>query len=151
MAGAVVGCSQVRDQQRFQLGTSTIRKPAFHRVILAQCGATLVACLIGSLFGWTSAYSAMLGGMISAIPNGYFAAMVFAHQGAQAAPKIVRSFYRGEAVKLGLTATMFCLVFILVKPLGVAALFSAFLTVQMAGWWSSATLTTVGPKRDALR
>lgn len=122
-------------------------------MILVQCGATLVAGLISSLFGWTSAYSAMLGGIIATIPNGYFAARVFAHQGAQAAPKIVRSFYRGEAVKLGLTALMFCLVFILVKPLGVAALFSAFVTVQMAGWWSSATLTTttVGPKRDVLR
>ena len=82
------------------------------------------------------------------IPNGYFAFRVFAHQGAQSAARIVRAFYWGEAAKLGLTAAMFCLVFVLVRPLSVAALFGAFVVVQAVGWAASARLAAVAPKRD---
>lgn len=139
---------QLRGRQRRSHGTSTIGKPAFQRVVLAQSVATLVAGLIGAGVDWIWAYSALLGGFTAVIPNGYFAFRVFAHQGAQSAARIVRAFYWGEAAKLGLTVAMFCLVFVLVRPLNVAALFGAFVVVQAVGWAASARLAAVAPKRD---
>ncbi len=79
-------------------------------------------------------YSALLGGIICLIPNAYFAYRTFAYQGAQAARKIVNSFYKAEAVKLGLTALFFGLTFKYVKPLEPLSLFMTFFIVQVVHW-----------------
>ena len=81
-----------------------------------------------------AAYSALLGALICLIPNAYFARRVFKHRGALAAQEIVRAFYVGEAIKLALTAGLFALVFIHIKPLDVLMLFVGFVAVQAAVW-----------------
>ena len=83
--------------------------------------------------GWVSAYSLLTGGLISALPNAYFAIKAFRYRGARAAQKIVRELYTGEAVKLLLTGAGFALSFIFIEPLHIAALFSGFVLVHITG------------------
>jgi ATP synthase protein I len=47
---------------------------------------------------------------------------------------IVRSFYTGAAGKMLLTAGMFTLVFVNLKPLNAPAVFIGFAIVQMLNW-----------------
>jgi len=103
-------------------------------LLLGQLGGVLLVAGIASVFGLVSGYSALLGGLICLIPNVYFAFRAFKYRGARAARHIVRSFYLGEAVKLGLTAGLFTLVFVGVKPLAPLALFIGYLSVQLVGW-----------------
>ncbi len=98
----------------------------------------LVCCVIMSVvalaFDRQTAYSILLGGLICVIPNSYFAYRAFQFQGARAARQIVRSFYRGEAGKLLLTALLFAAVFKWVAPLNALALFGGYCGVLFVGW-----------------
>jgi len=84
-------------------------------------------------FGATSAWSAALGGMISILPNAYFAHRVFRHSGARSIDKVVRSAYQGEVLKLLMMGSGFALVFALVESANVAAVFGGFLVVHLGG------------------
>jgi len=114
--------------------TSGIKRPAIYRLIGVQAGATLIISLGFLLKDQVAAYSALLGGFIFVLPNIYFANKAFAHTGARAARQIVNSFYKGEAVKLALTAVLFTVVFVSVKPLNVLALFVTFIIVLTTNW-----------------
>jgi len=79
------------------------------------------------------AYSVFLGGMISALPNSYFARHAFRYQGARAADKVVKSFIRGELGKLGITLVLFALCFSLITNLNELALILGFIAIQLVG------------------
>lgn len=96
-------------------------------------GAFLVG-LLGLIWGRNAALGAFLGGIIVWVPNCYFAFRAFKHRGARAARLIVRSFYTGAAGKMLLTAGMFTLVFVNVRPLNAPAVFIGFACVQMLNW-----------------
>lgn len=100
----------------------------------------LVAMLIISGIVWfvtsmQSGFSVMLGGLVSIVPNVCFAQMLFRYNGAKAARKIVSSFYKGEAIKLLLTISLFALIFknLKVVPL---AFFAGFIVAQMMIWFA---------------
>jgi ATP synthase protein I len=78
-------------------------------------------------------YSTLLGGLISAVPNSYFALQAFKYQGAQNADKVVKSFIRGELGKLVLTGLLFALSFTLVTSLNEFALIIGFIATHFAG------------------
>jgi ATP synthase protein I len=96
-------------------------------------GAVLVG-LSGFIWGQGAALGAFLGGVIVWLPNCYFAFRAFRHRGARAARLIVRSFYAGAAGKMLLSAGMFTLVFVNVKPLNAPAVFLGFALVQTLNW-----------------
>ena len=101
------------------------------RLIVCQLSVTFVLAAIALAYaGVTSGRSALLGGLVSILPNAYFAHKLFRYQGAQAAKRIVNSFYKGEALKLVLTIVLFTLVFkfITINPL---VFFAAYIVVQM--------------------
>lgn len=79
--------------------------------------------------------SVLLGGMVSVVPNAYFARKLFQHQGARAARQIVNGFYTGEAFKLALTFVLFAMVFKFFKidPL---VFFAAYILAQMVFWFA---------------
>jgi ATP synthase protein I len=79
------------------------------------------------------AYSVLLGGLISLIPNTGFAILVFRQSGARAVGAIVRNALLGELMKLVLIGAGFALVFVLVDPLHVIGLFTGFVFVHLAG------------------
>ena len=83
---------------------------------------------------WLSAYSVLLGGLISIVPNSYLASLAYRFTGARAASDVAGSLYRGEVGKFVLTAVMFALVFVMVKPLSAPALFAAFILTTVLNW-----------------
>lgn len=120
----------------------------FHRlpvfpVLLAQLAVILLAA--AALFGWrgaVSGYSGLCGGLIAWLPNLYFAHKAFRFSGARAAQSIVRSFYAGEAGKLILTAVLFALAFVVVKPLEAPVLFGIFVLALSVGWFAPLLMRT---------
>jgi len=117
--------------------SAQLQRPKVLRVVGLQAIVTLlvaVGCYL--MTDPVAAYSALLGGVVCFLPNLYFAWESFRHQGAQAAKQIVRSFYKAEAVKFGLTAVLFSLVFALVRPLNPIYFFLTYVVVQVVHWLS---------------
>ena len=83
------------------------------RILLYQMGITAVVTLLFIVDSGNAAMSALVGGLISIIPNSLFVLMTHRHGGAQSARNIMSSFYLGEVVKILLTATMFAIAIIL--------------------------------------
>lgn len=114
-----------------------------HRPGIRQAGATIKGPALGKLFAtqiallsaaslcllWVdsvTAYSVLLGGLTFIVPTGFFARQAFRFRGAQAMQRIAHAFYRGETTKFVLTAMAFALIFTLVKPLNLVALWLAY-------------------------
>ncbi len=79
------------------------------------------------------AYSVLLGGLISALPNSYFAFHAFKFQGARNAEKVVRGFIRGELAKIVITVVLFALSFTLITNLNELALILGFIAIHFIG------------------
>ena len=103
-------------------------------LLIWQFVAAVSVGLVGLLWGPDVALAAFLGGMIVVLPNSYFAFRAFRYRGARAARLIVRSFYAGAAGKMLLTAGMFTLVFVNLKPLNAPAVFIGFAIGQALNW-----------------
>jgi ATP synthase protein I len=113
---------------------SSIKAPPIYKVAAFQLLFLLLFSGTAALLtGWVSAYSLLIGGLISGLPGTLFARKVFKYRGARSTELIVREFYTGEALKLVLTGAGFALSFIYVKPLNVMALFSGFILVHITG------------------
>ena len=113
---------------------TNLRPPSVYKVIVAQLVWTVsfsLVCL--SIFGVVAGYSALLGGLISAVPNSYFALHAFKFQGARNADKVVKSFIRGELGKIVFTGVLFALSFTLVTSLDELALIAGFVATHFVG------------------
>jgi len=111
-----------------------IAKPPFLRIFTCQSLVLVLVVAILLPIDWQSAYSVLLGGLISIVPNGYLASLAYRFTGARAASDVAGSLYRGEVGKFVLTAVMFALVFVMVKPLSAPALFAAFILTTVLNW-----------------
>ncbi|WP_324768075.1 ATP synthase subunit I [Pokkaliibacter plantistimulans] len=110
------------------------RQAPVKRILISQLGLSLVLGLSLLAFDQIGALSIVLGGLICLLPNSYFAWRLFAVRGARSSRDIAKAFYKGEAGKLLITIVLFALVFSMVKPLNVLALFAGFVAVQMMNW-----------------
>ena len=111
-----------------------LRPPPVYKVIVAQLAATVFIAAVSLLFlGNVNAYSVLLGGLISALPNSYFALQAFKYQGARNADKVVKSFIRGQLGKIGITIVLFALSFTLITNLSELALILGFITAHFVG------------------
>ena len=113
---------------------TNLRPPSVYKVIVAQLVWTVsfsLVCL--SIFGVVAGSSALLGGLISAVPNSYFALHAFKFQGARNADKVVKSFIRGELGKIVFTGVLFALSFTLVTSLDELALIAGFVATHFVG------------------
>jgi len=108
----------------------SIARPPVYRIVLVQLVVTVVIATLFLLRSQEAAYSALLGGLIYALPNAYFAYKAFQYTGARQVSYVLRGFYQGGMWKLVLTGIGFGLAFKFVKPLDLLALFSAFVVVQ---------------------
>ncbi len=92
-----------------------------------------IALLIIS--GLHASASVFLGGLVSILPTAYFAKTAFRYNGACAAQQIVKSFYKGEAIKMLLTFSLFALIF---KTLNIVplAFMVGFIVAQMMFWFA---------------
>ena len=113
---------------------TNLRPPPVYKVIVAQLAATVFIAAVSLLFlGKVIAYSVLLGGLISALPNSYFALQAFKYQGARNADKVVKSFIRGQLGKIGITIVLFALSFTLITNLSELALILGFITAHFVG------------------
>lgn len=109
------------------------RLPAFPVLVLQACAAFLAALILWFFQNPVAGYSGLLGGLVALVPNAYFAYRVYRYSGARSAQAIVREFYSGEAGKIILTAALFVLVWVGVKPLEATAVFAGYLAVLAVG------------------
>ena len=113
---------------------SNLKAPPVYKVILAQLAMTGFISVISLLFsGATTAFSVLLGGLISALPTSYFALHSFKYSGARNADKIVRGFIRGELGKIVITVVLFALSFALITSLHELALILGFIATHFVG------------------
>ena len=113
---------------------NNLRPPPVYKVIVAQLIATAFITAISLLFsGSVTAYSALLGGLISALPNSYFVLQAFKYQGARNADKVVKSFIKGELGKIAITIVLFALSFTLITKLSELALILGFIATHFVG------------------
>jgi len=113
---------------------TNLRPPPVYKVIVAQLAATVFIAAVSLLIsGNVIAYSILLGGLISALPNSYFAFQAFKYQGARNADKVVKSFIKGELGKIGITIVLFALSFTLITNLSELALILGFITTHFVG------------------
>ena len=102
------------------------------KVLGGQVGVgSLLAAVLWVLYGPVAGYSALLGSLTCVIPNAFLALRLIAPRRDPGARALVRAAYIGELGKLGLTVLMFSIVFVLVRPLNVAALFAGFIAAQL--------------------
>ncbi len=113
----------------------TNQRSVWYFLALQQAAVLCIAAVVVCFLGLKAGFSCVVGGMVSVLPNAYFAKMLFKHHGARAARQIVNSVYKGEAMKLLLTVTLFALVFryVSVNPL---IFFASYIAVQMMVWFA---------------
>ena len=99
-------------------------------VVQAGVGVGLAAILWGA-GGTVAGYSALLGGLITVLPNAFLALRLALPRRDPGAQALVRAAYVGELGKFALTVLFFSLVFTMVRPLSAAALFAGFIATQL--------------------
>lgn len=99
--------------------------------LLAQAGVSVgLAVMLWWWHGQVAATSALLGGMVAVIPNGFLAARLLTPRGHDA-KALMRSAWLGEIGKLLLTALMFGVIFAALRPIAPLAVFSGFIAAQL--------------------
>lgn len=112
------------------------------RLLLIQFGVAMLIAVIAQLVsGITSAFSAIVGGLVCVVPNTLFVIKLFKHNGARAARQIVNGFYKGEALKLTLSILLFALVFKFLK-INPLVFFVAYIAAQMVFWFAPLIVIT---------
>lgn len=123
---------------------SRIKAPPLYIAFIIQ----FFICVMLALAAWllldvVTAYSVLLGGLVSIVPNSYFAWKAFRYRGASNTPLIVKSFYAGETGKLIMTGVSFALVFGGVKPLNELAVIVSFIIAIVVGLVTTAWVSVV--------
>jgi ATP synthase protein I len=101
-------------------------------IVALQFGAALIIGMALLVFGKTVALSGLIGGLIAALANGFFARRSFARYRAQDPGKIASRMFGAEIQKLILTGLMFALTIVTIKPLSIGILLGCYLCVQVA-------------------
>ena len=113
---------------------SNLKTPPVYKVTIAQLAATVFIAVISLLIsGIILAYSVLLGGLISAVPNSYFVFHAYRYQGARNSQNVVKGFIRGELGKIIMTVVLFSLSFTLITSLNELALILGFTLIHFVG------------------
>ena len=101
------------------------RKFAYTQVALITVITLIVTLIIYIVYGYDSAKSAALGGMIGIVPNVLFAYKAFKFAGARASKQVVESFFSGVKLKMALMALLLGLTlkFVVLSPLPFFSMF----------------------------
>lgn len=103
--------------------------PIFKVLVVQAVVALALALAFLLIKGLNAGFCAFLGGLIAILPNLYFALKTFRYFGAQSAVAVTLSLWTGEMGKYILTAALFVLVFLAIKPLDITALFISYFLV----------------------
>lgn len=127
---------------------SKIKAPPIYIAFVIQ----FFICVIAALVAWllldtVAAYSILLGGFISIVPNSYFAWKAFRYSGARNTPLVIKSFYAGETGKLIMTGAFFAMVFAGIRPLNELAVIGSFIVTIIVGLLATAWVSNIRPKQ----
>ena len=100
-------------------------------IVVLQFGVALALGLLLLVIGMSAAWSGLLGGLIAALTNGYFAYRSFAHYRAQETERLARRMLGAEIQKILLTGLMFLLAVVYISPLNIGLLLGSYLIVQL--------------------
>ena len=103
------------------------------KVLAVQVGTGLALSMVlwGTL-GKVAGYSALLGCLVSAIPNAFLALRLGVPRRDSGARALLQAAYLGELGKLALTVLLFSVVFVAVRPLAAAPFFAGFIATTFA-------------------
>lgn len=107
------------------------------RALRLELVAALAVTLLALGHGAETAYSALLGGLTSWLPNVYFARRVFGQPVHVTPIEVAGLMYRAEVTKLALSVVMFAAVFAFVEAINVLALLLGYVVAKTAGVVSS--------------
>jgi ATP synthase protein I len=126
-------CSNVN--QPTQVSLPAARRLALG-VILGQLAITVLVALIAlAVAGTRAAWSALLGGGISALASLALYAFAFRHPAGTDPRLIARGFYLGEATKLAVTILLMAWSLVWLKP-SLAAMMAAYIATLAAYWFA---------------
>ena len=116
-------------------GTLSARaRGAIMKIIAGQLfAAVLVTAISGVIWGWSAAYSALVGAFIGVIPNYFFARRLLRPRKNADPEKSLREMYVGEFIKIAFTGALFV---IAIKLLTIEFLIvvASFLAVALTNW-----------------
>ena len=102
------------------------------KVLVAQIGIGVVlAAVLWGLYGHVAGYSTLLGSLTCVIPNAFLALRLAVPRRDPGGKALMRAAWIGELGKLALTVLIFSVVFALVRPISVMALFAGFIGAQL--------------------
>lgn len=106
------------------------------RLLLMQLRVSAcVSFVLWVVFGLGSARSVLLGALVCLVPQAWFARILFRDQRARFSQQILKSAYRGEAMKLLMSATLFAMVFRWVDVVPVM-FFAGYFLVHVTFWFA---------------
>lgn len=108
-----------------------IQRPPIRRLMVLQTAVALIISAAFLLKGTVAGYSALLGAAAALLPSFYFTLKAFAFAGARSTPRMVSAMQQGAGGKLILTAVIFMVVFIFVKPINITALIVTFVVMVL--------------------
>ena len=118
--------------------TQVVRQKTL-KILFVQLVVICCIALLLSFKSWVIGYSAFLGGLIYLLPYSYLANRILTKRrrtDAENTPnRALAELYIGQIWKMVITAMLFALVFVLVKPLSPFSLFGTYIAIQALGWW----------------
>ena len=106
---------------------------AMLRLLAVQAGVGLgLSAVLWGVFGNLAGYSALLGCLVSVLPNAFLALRLGLPRRDPGAKALLRAAWIGELGKLALTVLLFCIVFVSVRPLAAAPFFAGFVVTAFA-------------------
>lgn len=103
------------------------------RALVTQICATIVLALALIFYGRMAAYSALLGGMIYTIANGYAGWRIFSRQQNGSVHGELYNFYRAEFGKLLMIGALCAATFASIKAINVIAFVGGCVAAMIAG------------------
>ena len=91
--------------------TKVGKRFAFKQIIAMLVAVLVLAFVVYLNWGFEQAKSVLAGGVVTIIPQIFFALKAFRYAGARSSEKVMESFYSGEKMKIVLTALLFALAF----------------------------------------
>ncbi len=108
-----------------------------YRLLAGEVVLTVIlSCGLFFVFDKVVAYSVACGGLTYIVPNFLFARYAFRYSAADSPALALKWFYAAEAIKLLVTAILFALIMVTIRPLSFAALiltFTAMLFINLHG------------------
>ena len=127
------GIAGQREAGRQGVDNTANHATPFGQFLWAEALVMLAVAGVALGHGVEAAYSALLGGMISLIPDYYFARRVFRRYTDRSPEQAAAIMLRAEVVKITLAVLMFVVIFAFIMALNVLALILGYVLVKATG------------------